>query len=330
MSKLALTIACENYDRIQPVRRGEVRISGCDTNFLDMGPEELFFRAYRHSEFDVAELSMSSYLLATSRGNSPYIAIPVFLSRVFRHSAVYIRTDRGIVRPEDLKGLRIGLPEYQLTACLWARAFLESEYSVAPWDVQWLRGGLHEPGRVEKVGLNLPVAVRISSIPENTTLDAMLADGSIDALISPRPPHCFLNGKAGIARLFPDYKQVEQEYFVKTGIFPIMHVLGIRRDLVAQYPWLANSVYDAFIKSKARTIAALEDVAALKATLPWLGPHLEETRAVMGDDFWPYGVEPNLRTLNAMVGFAHRHGTADRSLTVEELFVPSTLERYKV
>lgn len=330
MAKLAITIACENYDRVQPIRRGEVEISGCEINFLDMGPEELFFRAYRHREFDVAELSMSSYLLGTSRGTAPYVAVPVFLSRLFRHSAIYIRTDRGIDRPQDLKGRRIGLPEYQLTACLWARALLESEYGVAPWDVEWVRGGLHEPGRVEKVTLNLPPSVRISAIPEDTTLDAMLADGRIDALISPRPPRCFLQGQPGVARLFPDYKQVEQDYFRKTGIFPIMHVLGIRRDLVERHPWLANSVYGAFIKAKAMSLAALEDVAAVKAMLPWLGPHLEETRAVMGADFWPYGVEPNRATLEAMVRYAHRHGTADRELSVEELFVPSTLERYKV
>lgn len=330
MTKLAITIACENYDRVQPIRTGQVEIPGCDVNFLGMGPEELFFRAYRHCEFDIAELSMSSYLLATSRGTAPYVAVPVFLSRLFRHSAIYIRTDRAIERPEDLVGLRIGLPEYQLTACLWARAFLDSEYGVAPWDVEWFRGGLHEPGRVEKVELKLPENVRISAIPEDATLDAMLADGRIDALISPRPPHCFVRGESGVARLFPNHKQIEKDYFRKTGIFPIMHVLGIRRDLVERHPWLANSVYDAFIKAKIISMTALEDIAALKAMLPWLGAHLEETHATMGPDFWPYGVEANRATLDAMVHFAHRHGTADRALTVEELFAPSTLERYKV
>lgn len=217
-----------------------------------------------------------------------------------------------------------------MTACLWARILLEGEYGIAPWDVRWFRGGLHEPGRVEKVTLNLPPSIEISDIPAETTLDAMFAAGDLDVLISPRPPRSFLRGAPQLGRLFPNYKEAEQAYFKKTGIFPIMHVLGIRRDLVERHPWLANSVYDAFIKSKAASLAALEDIAALKVTLPWLGSHIEETRAVMGPDYWPYGIEPNRTTLDHMVRYAFRHGTADRELSIEELFVPSTRERYKV
>ncbi|MHC0054684.1 ABC transporter substrate-binding protein [Actibacterium sp. D379-3] len=330
MPKLSLTIACENYDRVQPIRRGEVDIQGCEVNFLELGPEELFFRALRHGEFDVAELSLSSYLLGVSRGKNPYIAVPVFLSRLFRHSAIYIRNDRGITRPEDLKGKRVGVPEYQLTACLWVRVLLDSEYGVAPGDISWMRGGLHESGRVEKINLNLPADVIIENIPADANLNAMLAAGEIDALVSPRPPRCFSEGHDKVQRLFPDYRTAEEAYYKKTGIFPIMHVLGIRRDLVEAHPWLANSVYSAFVDAKAATLKAMHDTAALKVTLPWLMAHIEDTEKLFGADFWPYGIDPNIAALEAMVKYAHKHGTADRALSINELFVPSTLERFKV
>lgn len=330
MSKLSLTVACEQYDRVQAIRDGHVEIQGCEVNFLELPPEELFFRAYRHREFDISEISMSSYLLGLSRGDAPYLAIPVFLSRLFRHSAIYIRTDRGITRPEDLREKKVGVPEYQVTAALWARALLDGEYGVKPRDLVWLRGGLHEPGRIEKVSLDLPQDIRISAIDEKQTLNRMFEDGELDAMISPRAPRCFLERNSKIGLLFPNYRQQEEAYYAKTRIFPIMHVLGIRRDLVDKHPWLANSVYEAFIRAKRRALELLDDVAALKVTLPWLPAYLDETRAVMGDDFWPYGVKENLPTLNAMVEFAHRHGTTNRLLKIDELFVPSTLERYKI
>jgi 4,5-dihydroxyphthalate decarboxylase len=186
------------------------------------------------------------------------------------------------------------------------------------------------PARVEKIKLELPQGIRISAIPENETLDHMLATGAIDALVSPRDPHSFTTGNPNVGLLFPDYKTAEQQYYKKTGIFPIMHVVGIRRDLVERHPWLANSVYEAFVKAKSAAQKALEDTAALKVLLPWLPAYIDESRALMGADYWPYGVQENLPTLRAMVDFAHRHGTTTRPLSVEELFVPSTLERFKI
>ena len=330
MPKLSVTVACEHYDRVAAIRDGHVEIEGCEVNFLQLPPEELFFRAYRNREFDISEISMSSYLLGLARADAPYFAIPVFLSRLFRHSAIYVRTDRGIRRPGDLKGKKVGVPEYQVTAALWARALLDSEYGVAPADLIWFRGGLHEPGRIEKIKLDLPPEIRISAIDETQTLDRMFAAGELDAMISPRAPRCFLERDPNIALLFPEYRKAEEAYYAKTKIFPIMHVLGIRRDLVDRHPWLANSVYEAFVRSKRRALELLDDVAALKVTLPWLPAYLEETRAVMGDDFWPYGVKENLPTLEAMVHYAHKHGTTSRLLKIDELFVPSTMERYKI
>ena len=330
MPKLPITIACEHYDRVQPIRDGRVGVDGCEVNFLELGPEELFFRALRNREFDVCELSMSSYLVGVANGDSPYVAIPVFLSRVFRHSSIYVRTDRSIARPEDLKGRKVGVPEYQVTAALWARALLDGEYGVTPQDLRWFRGGLHQPGRVEKVALRLPPSIAIESIPADRTLDAMFVAGELDAIISPRAPRSILAREPGVGLLFPDYRRAEEQYFAKTGIFPIMHVAVIRRELVDRHPWLASSVYEAFVRAKALALAALEDVAALKVMLPWLGAYLEETKAVMGADYWPYGVAENLPTLQAMVHYAHKHGTASRPLAVEELFAPATLERYRV
>lgn len=331
MAKLPITLACGDYDRVHAIRDGRVIIEGCEVNFLTLEPEELFFRAYHNHEFDVCELSLSSYILSLSRNSEfPYIAIPVFISRTFRHSAIYIRTDRGIKSAQDLKGKRVGVPEYQVTAALWVRAMLAQEYGVEPWDFEWFQGGLEQPGRTEKLTLNLPSGVEIQSLPADTTLDDWLRRGELDALIAMRPPRCFNEGIPNIARLFPDYQSVEADYFQRTGIFPIMHVIGLRRSLAQAHPWLASSLYSAFVRSKESAIAALEKIAALPVTLPWIGPWLDETRRCLGTDFWPYGVAENKQALEAMVHYAHRHGTADRLLTVEELFARETLTRAKV
>lgn len=331
MAKLPITLACGDYDRVRALLEGQVEIEGCDVNFLTLGPEELFFRAIRNQEFDVCELSMSSYLLNLSRGSeTPYVALPVFISRTFRHSAIYIRTDRDITSAADLKGKRIGVPEYQVTAALWVRALLSQEYGVEPSDFEWFQGGLEQPGRIEKLSLKLPPEIKVSSIPADKTLDDWLRNGDLDALIAMRPPRCFREGAPQIARLFPDYQAVEADYFARTGVFPIMHMVGVRRELANRNPWLANSVYSAFVKAKDIAIARLENIAALPVTFPWMGPWLDKTRELMGHDFWPYGVAENRATLEAMLKYAHRHGTAERLLSVEELFATGTHERHKV
>ena len=330
MSKLNVTVASEAYDRVEAIRDGRVGIEGCSVNYLTVGPEELFFRAYRNAEFDICELSMSSYLMSLARGDNAYVAIPVFLSRQFRHNAIYIRTDRGIESPRDLMGRRVGVPEYQVTAALWVRAFLEEPFGVPPTSFSWFHGGLHEPGRIEKVALSLPPSISYQAIGKDETLDGMLACGDLDALISPRPPRCYLDRSAPVRRLFENHRAVEEEYFRSTGIFPIMHVVGIRRTLVEAHPWLANSVFEAFERAKKIALEHLRDTAAFKVTLPWLSANLSEAEAVMGHDFWPYGVEANLTTLRAMLDFAWRHGTLSRELELDEIFVPSTRDRFKV
>lgn len=330
MSRLTLSIAAEAYDRVLALRDGRVRIEGCDHRFLVVGHEQLFLRGFHSAEYDVCELSMSSYLLSVARGDCPYVAIPVFLSRLFRHSAIYLNKASGIAEPADLRGKRIGVPEYQMTAALWVRGLLDDEYGVPPSAMTWFQGGLHEPGRVEKFALCLPPDIAVNAIAPDATLDAMLREGEIDALITARTPRGFAEGDPRIVRLFPNYRDAERAYFDRTGLFPIMHVVAIRRSLVEEHPWLANAVFDAFSRAKDLAIENFSDLSALRVTLPWFAAELEETRALMGPDFWPYGVEANRKTLSRMLEYAHCHGTVDRLLSLEEIFAPSTLTEHKI
>ncbi|MCL6592535.1 MAG: ABC transporter substrate-binding protein [Alicyclobacillus sp.] len=330
MSKVELSFACWNYDRIQPLLDGTVQVRGVNLHYLNQEVEETFWRMMRHQEYDVAELSLSSYLIAKDRGIPEVTAIPVFMSRSFRHSGIYIHKGSGIERPEDLKGKRIGLPEYQLTACLWIRGILQDEYGVHPASVQWLTGGEETPGRIEKVKLDLPPDIKIQPIGPTQTLNEMLESGEIDAMIAPRAPSSFLNGSPHVDRLFPNYVEVEQEYFRKTGIFPIMHVVAFRNDVLEKYPWVAMNLYEALERAKELVYEGLRQTAALKVTLPWVHAEVERTRALMGEDFWPYGVEKNRKTLETAIRYSYEQGLIRRPLSVEELFVTSTLERYVI
>lgn len=330
MSRLPLTIACWDYDRTRGLMDGRVGVEGCDVTYLPLSPEEVFFRAFRHHEFDVTELSFSTYMMTRVRGTCPYIAVPAFVSRAFRHSAIYIRTDRGITKPQDLKGRVVGVPEYQVTAALWVRGMLKDEYGVDPADIDWRSGGVEEPGRHEKADLKLPPGVKLSAIAPGQTLGAMLATGEIDALVAPRAPSCYARRAPHIGRLFPDFRAAEKAYWQKTRIFPIMHVIGIRESLVERNPWLPSSVFKAFLQAKALARPELHEVAALKYMLPWVAAEVEETEALMGSDFWAYGIEQNMPTLEAITRYSHEQGMIGRKVGLDELFAPSTRERFKV
>ncbi len=320
MSLISLSIATEAYDRVQSLKNGTVTIAGCEPSFLTLPPEELFLRAFDKEEFDVCELSMSSYLRSVDLRQNHYLGIPVFISRMFRHSAIYINDASGITEPRDLIGKRVGVPEYQVTAALWVRGMLEDEYQVAPADLIWFRGGIHKLGRKEKLPLNLPDDISVTDIGENQTLDAMLRNGEIDALITPRVPNSFADNASGVRRLFANYREEEQRYYDKTGFFPIMHVLAIRRSLAERYEWLPTAVYEAFCLAQDETIKGFSDVTALRVTLPWFAAELEETRKRMGEDFWPAGIDKNRDIIEKMLDYAYRHGTISRKLTIDELF----------
>jgi len=326
MSRLPITVATWDYDRVRPLIDGRVRIEGCDVNYLTMPVEECFERAYFHGEFEVAEIGFSPYLIALSRGMPPYVAIPAFLSRMFRHSAVYIRTDRGIEGPADLKGKRIGVPEYQMSAVMWFRGFLQDKFGIAAKDMTWIQGGLENFGRRDKFPLNLPPGFPLSPAPEGQTLSQMLAEGALDAVMSARRPSCFVSGHPMVRRLYPDYRAAEREYFRQFGMFPIMHAVGVRRDVLAKHPWLAASVYKAFAQAKRLSDAEFAETTALKIGLPWVNAEFDETRELMGDDFWSYGLnDANRKTLNAMARYSYEQGLAVRLLTVEEMFAESTI-----
>ena len=329
MSKLQLSVAMGDYDRNRALYDGRVQIDGCDPVYMLLSPEEMFFRAMRSRDFDITELSFSSYLVKHSRGDCPYIAVPVFLSRAFRHTSIYVRKDR-IKRPEDLKGKRIGVPEYQLTAIVWARSILQDDYGIAPEDVTWVRGGIDTPGRPEKIKLELPPGVKIESAPEDKTISDLLDEGEIDGFIAPRPPGGAAAHNPQCAWLFDDPTAVAKDYYRRTGIFPIMHVVGIRKELAQQHRWLPGAVFKAFSESKAKALELLADTSATKVTLPFVEEQLKAARETLGQDFWSYGVEKNRKTLEAFLHHHHAQGLSARKLAVEELFDPSTYESYSI
>lgn len=329
MSKLQISVAMGDYDRTRALVDGRVQIDGCDPVYMLLSPEEMFFRAMRSRDFDVTELSFSSYLVKHSRGESPYVAIPVFLSRAFRHTSIYVRKDR-IRTPGDLKGRRIGIPEYQLTAIVWARAMLQDDWGVRPEDVTWVRGGIDTPGRPEKIKLDLPPGVKVESAPEGTTISQLIDQGDIDAFIAPRPPSGAAQHNPQVAWLFDDPTAVAKDYFRRTGIFPIMHVVGIRKELAQQHRWLPAAVFKAFSESKARALELLADTSATKVTLPFVEEQLKAARETLGPDFWSYGVDANRPTLEALVHHHHAQGLSARKLAIDELFDPSTYESYSI
>jgi len=325
-----ITIACGNYDRTRDIPDGRVTVEGCAVTYLPLYPEEIFHRAFRFQEFDVSELSFSSYIRTVAAGTSAYVGIPAFVSRIFRHSGIYIRTDAGICSPADLKGKRVGLPEYQITAVVWMRGMMQHEYGVPPTDIHWRNGGQEQPGRQERTPLKPIPGLDLKPLGPDETLVGLLRAGELDALFTARAPSSFLAGEPHIARLFPDTRAAEQAYFKKTGLFPIMHLIGIRKSLVAQNPWLPVSVYKAFCEAKALAMTDLTDVNALMVTLPWLEAETKETMAIMGADYWKYGVHENMREIDALTQYLHEQGLVDRKVGVDELFAPSTFEISKV
>ncbi|MGB3066977.1 MAG: PhnD/SsuA/transferrin family substrate-binding protein [Ottowia sp.] len=329
MSKLRLSVAMGDYDRTRALLDGRVQIDGVDPAYMTLYPEEMFFRAMRNQEFDICELSFSSYTVKTAKGDCPYIAVPVFLSRAFRHTSIYVRKDR-IKKPEDLKGKRIGLPEYQLSANVWARGFLQDDYGVRPEDVTWVRGGIETPGRPEKIALELPPGVKLESAPADTTISEMLDRGEVDAFMAPRPPSAHVLANPNIGWLFDDPTSVAKDYYRRTGVFPIMHVVGVRKSLAEAQPWLPGAVFKAFSQSKAAALEALSDTSATKVTLPFVEEQLKAARDTMGEDYWSYGVARNRATIETFLRHHFSQGLSARQLSVEEIFHPATYESYVI
>ena len=330
MGKLQVSMGCCDYDRTRSLFDGRVQIEGCEVAAVNIEPEEAFHRAFSFQEFDISEISLSSHTMMTSRGSNAYVGVPAFVSRLFRHSGIYIRTDRGIDKPQDLAGKTIGLPEYQITANVWIRGILEDDYGVKPSSIHWRRGGVEEPGRLERAPIKLPADIDLQQVPDGKTLSGMLEAGELDGVISARAPSCFERGAPNVARLFPDYRSTEEDYFRRTGIFPTMHIIGIRRTLAEKHPWLPVSVFKAFLLARQQSFYELGQIGHLFLSLPWAVAEFHKAKELMGDDYWSYGFEHNKHVLETLTRYHFDQGLSARKVAPEELFAASTLDLFKI
>jgi 4,5-dihydroxyphthalate decarboxylase len=330
MSRLNLTLACWGYDRTSALANGTIQPDGIDLNYQTLSVEETFFRMLRNREFDVAELSLSSYCVTRDANDPDFVAIPVFPSRFFRHSCIFVSTQSDIKKPEQLVSKRVGVPEYQMTAPVWIRGLLKDEYGIDPASVLYFTGGEEQSGRTEKLALRLPSRFKVTAIDASQTLSRMLADGDIDALYTARAPTTFHSEPERVRRLFPNYVEVEKDYFRRTGIFPIMHVVAIRRDVYEKNRWVAQSLFKAFQAAQLQTYEQLRSSASLQTMLPWQIAAVEDTVATLGQEWWPYGVERNRHVLETFLRYHHEQGLSRRLLTVDDLFTPETREEFKI
>ncbi len=319
MANLRLSFACGPYDRTQAVRDGSIRPDGIDLTYVTLQPAEIFWRMLQYREFDVSEMSLSNYTMLVGSGLAPFVAIPVFPSRVFRHGYFFVNTDKGITKPSDLKGKRGGVPEYSMTAAVYMRGLLEHEYGVKPSDVEWLQG------RVDRIGHKLPPDIRLTQAPPGTELGDLLERGELDFLMTANNPLSFRRGAPNVRRLFPNYRELEQDYYRRTKIYPIMHTVVIRRDVYERDPWVAMSLYKALCRAKEYAFGLVVEGGSPKASFAWLQPLIEEEQAIIGKDWYPYGIEANRASLEALLQYAHEHGLTPNRLKIEDLFVPSTL-----
>lgn len=326
MQPLHLTVGCGDYDRTRALFDGTIRPQGIDLRWerVDV-PHDLFVRVL-NGEFDVAEMSLSGLTTSIARGEHDLVGIPVFTSRLFRHSFIWVNTDAGIAEPKDLIGRKVGVTDYSVSAAVWIRGMLQHEYGVAPEQVRWFLGGLNAPGHVIPLETRRPPKVQIESIPSDASLGSLLEAGELDAVVAPGVLAVFKKGSPRVRRLFPDYPEVEADYYRRTGIVPIMHVVVLRRGVYEQHPWAARSLYEAFGEAKTHAYRMLEETGAPKASLVWLQAHVEAERAIFGPDHWPYGFGPNRKTLEALTTYEYEQGLTDRLVAVEELFAKETLE----
>jgi 4,5-dihydroxyphthalate decarboxylase len=320
MANLKLTLACWDYDRTRPLMDGRVKPDGIDLDIKVLRPRQSFQRMLDNKEFQISELSLASYTALKARGDCPFVAVPVALSKIFRHSCIYVRTDAGITKPEDLRGKRIGTGQWGSTGLCFMRGFLQHDYGIKAEDMHWFMGGLTGTPDKQLIPMSLPSAIKLDYLKQGQALEDMLGAGELDALLSLFIPNMFINGSPRIARLFPNFKEVERDYYARTKILPIMHTVVVREDVHREHPWVAQSIYKAFCKAKAIAVDGLYDTDALRVALPWLIDHVEENWRVFGKDFWAYGVEPNRPTWEAIGCFVHEQGLAPRIVTPEELF----------
>ncbi len=319
MAKLRLNFACGPYDRTQALRDGAVRVEGVDLNYITLQPAEIFWRQLQYQEFDASEMSLSNYCSLVSTGESPFIAIPVYPSRVFRHGYFFINTTKGIKTGADLKGRRGGVPEYSMTAAVYMRGLMQHEFGVNPSDVEWVQG------RRDRLGRKLPADVRLTQSPPGTELGDLLERGEIDFMVTANNPLSFRRGAKTVARLFPHYAEMEKDYYARTNIYPIMHTVVIKREIYDRDPWVAQNLYEALCRAKAHCYHELTETGSPKASFAWLQPMIEEEKRIIGEDWYPYGIEKNRPTIEALLQYNYEQGLSDRRVKLEELFAPATM-----
>jgi 4,5-dihydroxyphthalate decarboxylase len=327
-NRVPITLAGGSYDRTIALVDGRVRPRGVDLTYLGMPIEEVFWRAFRHREFDAAELSLGYYLTLCSQGDDGYVAIPVFPSRFFRHGCVYVAADSELTSFESLSGATIGIPEYTMTACVWLRGLLSEEHNVQPEDIHWRYGGIEAPGRRDRADMAVPPGIDLQSIGPDETLNQLLCDGKLDAVICPRLLSGYFSGR--IRRLLPDYQSAEREYYDRTGIFPMMHVVALRRDIYERTPWVAASLFDAYQEAKSVAYDWLADINALPISLPWFVPEWERTRELFGRDPYPDGLEANRAGLETFARYLHDQRMTVQLTDLDSVFAPNTLDKFVI
>ncbi len=322
MPNLKLTFACWDYDRTRPLIDGRVKPDGIDLDVRVMRPREIFPRMLENQEFHASELSLASYVGLLARGACPFVALPVPLSKIFRHSGIYVRPGANIRTPADLRGKRVGTTQYGASAVVFMRGMMQHDHGVRPQDVHWFMGGLDTPPQRPLIPLNLPADIRLDYLTGEQTLEAMVMNGELDALFSVYIPSIFLKGSRSIARLWPNFKEIEADYYRRTGIFPVMHLVAVRKDVHRDHPFVAASLYRALCGARDIAVEGLYDSDALRLSLPFLLDHVEESVRVFGRDFWAYGIEANRPAFAAMTGYVVEQGLAPRVIAVEDMFVP--------
>lgn len=323
-------MAISHYDHVRELTSGRVRPEGIDLTTLEFGVEEIFFRFAKYQEWDIGEMSMGKYVSLLSRGDTSLTAIPVFPSRMFRHSSIYVRRDGEIRQPSDLAGRRVGLPEWSQSASVYSRGMLVDDHGLDLADITWVQAGVNEPGRIDTSTVVLPKGVDLTSRAD-ASLNELLLSGEIDAVLSAHAPQAFEDGDPRIVRLFADYEQVERDYFARTGIYPIMHTIVMKREIAERHPWVPMNLFMAFSKAKDISVERLTEITASRIPLPWAVAYAERQRDLFGESgLWPYGVDANRTTLEAFTKWAHVQGVAHRLVSLDEMFAPQTAEVFRI
>jgi 4,5-dihydroxyphthalate decarboxylase len=329
MKRVNLTVATSDYDHFRDFRLGEVRAEGIDVTWLNMDIHEIFSRFAASREWDVSEMSFAKFVAQATEERADIVALPVFASRMFRLSSFYVNTAKGIRTARDLRGKRIGIPEWAQTAAVYTRGWLQHEVGVPLAEIDWYQTGTEEAGRTEKVPLDLPAGLRLTPVPDKS-LSQMIASGELDCIMTARPPSAFTRGNGNVVRLFPDFQAEEERYFERTRVYPIMHIIAVKKSVLAQYPWVARNLYNAFESSKRNSLERLSDLSVSRYPVPWLADYVEKIAARFGKDIYPYGIEENRPTLEMFLQYAYEQGIAKKQVAPEDLFPPGIMVSVKV